>query len=89
MCRITELELTRYLEQVCRGRHIKPKVTVSRSAIECLALKQDAKYGARNVTSSIEQYVEPGLRKALLAQSGSIREISVDSKAEEIVVSSN
>jgi ATP-dependent Clp protease ATP-binding subunit ClpA len=89
MCRITELELTRYLEQVCRGRHISPKVTVSRSAIECLALKQDAKYGARNVTSSIEQYVEPGLRKALLAQSGAIREINVDSTDEEIVVSSD
>jgi ATP-dependent Clp protease ATP-binding subunit ClpB len=89
MRRITELELTGYLERVCRGRHIKPKVTVSRSAIECLALKQDAKYGARNVTSSIEQHVEPGLRKALLAQSGSIREISVDSRDEEIVVVSS
>jgi ATP-dependent Clp protease ATP-binding subunit ClpA len=89
MCQITETQLTRYLEQVCRGRHIKPKVTLSRGAIECLALKQDAKYGARNVTSSIEQYVEPGLRKALLARSGSdIREISIDSRDEEIVVSS-
>ena len=90
MCQITEMQLTRYLEQVCRGRHIKPKVTLSRGAIECLALKQDAKFGARNVTSSIEQYVEPGLRKALLARSGSgLREISIDSRNEEIVVSSS
>ena len=89
MCQITEMQLTRYLEQVCRGRHIKPKVTLSRGAIECLALKQDAKFGARNVTSSIEQYVEPGLRKALLAKRGSdISEISIDSRNEEIVVSS-
>ena len=90
MCQITEMQLTRYLEQVCRGRHIKPKVTLSRGAIECLALKQDAKFGARNVTSSIEQYVEPGLRKALLAKRGSdISEISIDSRNEEIVVSSS
>ena len=90
MCQITEMQLTRYLEQVCRGRHIKPKVTLSRGAIECLALKQDAKFGARNVTSSIEQYVEPGLRKALLARRGSdISEISIDSRNEEIVVSSS
>jgi len=90
MCSITEMQLTKYLEQVCRGRHITPKVTISRGAIECLALKQDAKFGARNVTSSIEQYVEPGLRKALLARGGSgIREISIDSRDEEIVVLSS
>jgi ATP-dependent Clp protease ATP-binding subunit ClpC len=90
MCQITEMQLTSYLELVCRGRHIKPKVTLSRGAIECLALKQDAKFGARNVTSSIEQYVEPGLRKALLARGGNdIREISIDSRNEEIVVSSS
>ena len=87
MCKITETQLTKYLEQVCRSRLITPRVTLSRTAIECLACKQDAKYGARNVTSSIEQHVEPVLRKALLAQTGSkIRSLTVDSRNEEIVV---
>jgi len=87
MCKITEMQLTKYFEQVCRSRHITPRVRLSRGAIECLALKQDAKYGARNVTSSIEHHVEPVLRKALLAQNGNdIRSLAIDSQDERIVV---
>jgi ATP-dependent Clp protease ATP-binding subunit ClpA len=87
MCKITEMQLTQYLEQVCRSRHVNPRVTLSRGAIQCLALKQDTKFGARNVTSSIEQHVEPVLRKALLAQKGGdIRSLAVDTQEERIVV---
>jgi ATP-dependent Clp protease ATP-binding subunit ClpA len=87
MCKITEMQLTSYLEQVCRSRHVAPRVTLSRGVIEYLAMKQESKFGARNVTSSIEQHVEPVLRKALLAHNANnINSLAVDSRNNQIVV---
>jgi ATP-dependent Clp protease ATP-binding subunit ClpA len=66
---------------------VAPRVTLSRGVIEYLAMKQDSKFGARNVTSSIEQHVEPVLRKALLAHNApDISSLAVDSRNDQIVV---
>jgi ATP-dependent Clp protease ATP-binding subunit ClpA len=85
---ITEFQLTSYLEQVCKKRRISPRLVIHRQAIELLVARQDPKFGARNVSSSIDQYVEPPLRKALLARGrGAIGTLSVESAQDEIAVS--
>jgi ATP-dependent Clp protease ATP-binding subunit ClpA len=84
---ITELQLTSYLDSVCKNRRITPKIQVHRDAIELLASRQDPKFGARNVSSTIEQYIEPRLRKALLARGRTaIGTVSVGTNQEEILV---
>lgn len=87
MEKITEQQLRNYLNQVCRNKGISPQVVVDRSAIEFLVSVQDEKYGARNCMSSIEQYVEPCLRKALLANgSGRLAEMKVHAANGEVSV---
>jgi ATP-dependent Clp protease ATP-binding subunit ClpA len=87
MEKITEQQLRNYLNQVCRNKGISPQVVVDRSAIEFLVSVQDDKYGARNCMSSIEQYVEPCLRKALLANgNGRLAEMNVQAANGEVSV---
>ena len=87
MEKITEQQLSDYLNQVCRNKGVSPQIAIDRSAIEFLVSVQDEKYGARNCLSSIEQYVEPRLRKALLANgNGRFGQMTVQASNGEVSV---
>ena len=52
-----------------------------------LAALQSPKYGARNVTDSINQHVEPSLRKALVMNGGrGMRSLKVGAENDQVVV---
>jgi ATP-dependent Clp protease ATP-binding subunit ClpA len=87
MEKITKQQLRDYLNQVCRDKGMSPQIIIDRSTIEFLVSVQDEKYGARNCASSIEQYVEPRLRKALLANgSGRPAQMTVQAGNGEVSV---
>jgi ATP-dependent Clp protease ATP-binding subunit ClpB len=87
MEKITELQLSQYLDAVCRNKGVSPQITIDRAVIDLLASLQSPKYGARNVTDSINQHVEPGLRKALVTHGGNgMRSLKVAAENDQVVV---
>lgn len=87
MEKITELQLSQYLDAVCRNKGVSPQITIDRAVIDLLAALQSPKYGARNVTDSINQHVEPSLRKALVMNGGSgMRSLKVGAENDQVVV---
>ena len=63
---ITEKQVAAYLEDVCDRRGYAARITVDKEVVRHLVSRQDPKYGARNVSASIEELVEPALRDALM-----------------------
>jgi ATP-dependent Clp protease ATP-binding subunit ClpA len=87
MEKITELQLSQYLAAVCRNKRVSPQITIDRGVIDLLAALQSPKYGARNVTDSINQHVEPSLRKALVMNGGNgMRSLKVAAENNQVVV---
>ena len=90
MEKITELQLSHYLDTVCRNKGVSPHITIDRAVIDLLATLQSPKYGARNVTDSINQHVEPSLRKALVMHGGNgMRSLKVTAENDQVVVAVN
>jgi ATP-dependent Clp protease ATP-binding subunit ClpB len=88
MEKITELQLSNYLDTVCRNKGVSPQITIDRGVIDLLAGLQSPKYGARNVTDSINQHVEPSLRRALVMHGGNgMRSLKVTAENDQVVVS--
>jgi len=87
MKKITEQQLSHYLDTVCRNKGVSPRIIVDRAVIDLLAALQSPKYGARNVTDSINQHVEPSLRKALVMYGGNgMRSLTVTAQNDQVVV---
>jgi ATP-dependent Clp protease ATP-binding subunit ClpA len=87
MEKITELQLTHYLDMVCRNKGVSPEIIIDRAVVDLLAALQSPKYGARNVTDSINQHVEPSLRKALVMRGGNgMRSLNVTAENDQVVV---
>ena len=88
MEKITELQLSQYLDSVCRNQGLSPQITIDRGVIDLLAGLQSPKYGARNVTDSINQHVEPSLRRALVRHGpNGMRSLKVAAENDQVVVS--
>ena len=66
---------------------MSPQISIDRGVIDLLAGLQSPKYGARNVTDSINQHVEPSLRKALVRNGGNgMRSLKVAAENNEVIV---
>ena len=63
---ITEKQVASYIEDVCDRRRYSAEITVDEDVVRHLVDRQDPKYGARNVRTTIEELVEPALRDALM-----------------------
>lgn len=63
---ITEKQVASYIEDVCKRRRYAAQITVDEEVVRHLVSRQDPKYGARNVRTTIEELVEPALREALM-----------------------
>jgi ATP-dependent Clp protease ATP-binding subunit ClpB len=63
---ITEKQVAAYIEDVCERRRYAAQITVDEEVVRHLVSRQDPKYGARNVRTTIEELVEPALREALM-----------------------
>jgi ATP-dependent Clp protease ATP-binding subunit ClpB len=64
--RITQKQVAAYIEDVCQRRRYAAEITVDEEVVRHLVSRQDPKYGARNVRTTIEELVEPALRDALM-----------------------
>jgi ATP-dependent Clp protease ATP-binding subunit ClpA len=88
MEKITELQLSQYLDSICRNKGLSPRITIDRGVIDLLAGLQSPKYGARNVTDSINQHVEPSLRRALVRHGGNgMRSLKLAAENDQVIVS--
>jgi ATP-dependent Clp protease ATP-binding subunit ClpA len=63
---ITEKQIAAYLEDVCDRKGFAAQITVDKEVVRHLVDRQDPKYGARNVRTSIEELLEPAVRDALM-----------------------